>query len=481
MCRLSHFTYISGFMTSSFLIRIGLLLIPVALVPFAQLLEVSSHSSYHCDLMQNIAFFLNSIIPVIFAIFASLTEPNNSKSWQIVSTIIVYFVLKQLLFIYYPGIQNINQISAFASSIITAAFSSRITANTLHIKRYIFSRILNLGILLFCCVITVLLVSSIKFVLIRLFDGQDENNILLNIPSTLQTFVFGYIFQILKPFGLENQIIEFLTNNSHISYVGNISNKLFLYSYSTILFLIPAMFVALYFRISKEKRIPVFFLIFICIVTSFFPGKEGFIYLTFIWIWPGLFSLHMILSAIYLSIMIELPSIEINPLLIKDLQNNVYITKNFLHFGSYSTILLISIATFIYFSITSILLAKVPINKLSWKLKKHKSVRIKLIRDTKGSQDLSLLAIRLIKMTGGLDNISWISTESLQLKIGYNDIHLVNEEALKGFGRESYIDSYEKILCINSTDKNKIELVKQKIITFASREFLDLTIEKESF
>ena len=476
----TFFQLVAQIMVSTFLIRVGLLLIPVALIPFVQLIETAAPGTNYPELFRRSSDIIGYAIPVLFAVFASLTEPNNSKSWQILSTIIVFFIIRKLFSIYTPDIPDINLLSAFASSVITAAFSSRITANTLLVRRYILSRIQNLGILLFWCIITIILVSVIRFILLRLFNAHDESNMLLQLPSEIQTFIFGFVFQLCKPFGLDNYLLEFLTANQHIVSTGNVTERFFLYSYTNVFFLLPSMLAVLCIKISDTKKLPVLFMAFICFITSFFPGKEGFIYLTFIWIWPGLFAVHMFLSAIYLTVLIHIPSLEVNQHFIADLLSGSYFNDNFLNIGNMTAAGLIGLASLMYFATTIVILNRIPASRMTWKIKKHKNVRIRLIRDIKGSKDLSLLAIRLIKMAGGLDNLSWIASDSARLKIGCNNLKLVNREALKGFGNDSYVNSDEKTIFINTSEPLMIERVRKKIMTFASREFLYLSSENEN-
>ncbi len=467
-------------MTSTFLIRVGLLLIPVAMIPFVQLLGSAAPGTAYPELLTNISEIIRALIPLLFAVFASLTEPNNSKSWQIISTIIVFFILRSLYLQYSYQVLNIDLLSAFTSSVITAAFSSRITANTLIVRRYILSRLQNLGILVFWCLVALIAVTTIQLILQNIFNPQDENNWLVKLPITLQTFIFGFFFQLLKPFGLDFEIISFIELNPQLALFDNTSERLFLYSYTNILFMIPTMLVALCIKISSDKKLPIVFLAFISLFTSFFPGAEGFICLTIMWIWPGLYIVHMELSGIYLTVLLNLDSLEINPEFINSLNKQSFFNDNFLHIGNHYAAYIVAITTSIYFVLTLTLLHKYPASSLTWKIKKHKSVRIRLIRDNRSSKDLSLYAIRLIKMTGGLDNITSISTNESQIKIGFEDLKQINRDALKGFGSESYINTDEKAIFINSTEPKKTELIKKKIIIFAAREFSFLSEVKEN-
>lgn len=461
-------------MSSSFLIRIGMMLIPVALVPFSLLLSMVFGSSGH---VSGSVSLIESSIPVLFAVTASMTEPNNSRSWQVISTVIVFFFLRYALSLFVHDVQNRDLISAFTTAFITASFSSHITANTLHLKRYLQSRFLNFGILLICCAVAVALVFCIHSILIRVFADHDKSNFLMNFPVFLRVLLSTAAYQFLMPFGSEDIAYNFITSDPDLDFIPNITDHLFIFQYASIAVCIPAMLIALYFKIGSSRRLPIIFLIMIAVITSFFPHSECFVLLTLMWLWPGLFTLHVLLSSVLMLLCLYLPEISvttygheninfINPITLIGTNNN-------------SNLIFLLACAGSYLFTTMYLLSYVKISTLSWKIKKHKNVRIRLISDRKDSKDLSLLAIRTMKMAGGIDNLKWVKTTGNLLKIGYRNIEMVNAEAVKGVGIDSRIDSGEKVIYIYTRSSEIAEKICRKIIIFAEREFADLTKYQE--
>jgi hypothetical protein len=461
-------------MTSSFLIRIGLVLIPVALIPFSLLFSVMFGTAGY---VTGITSFIAGSIPVLFAVAASMTEPNNSRSWQIVSTVIVFFFLKFALNMFAPDIQDKDMISAFTSAIITATFSSHITANTLHLKRYLQSRFLNFGILLICSAVAVTLIYCIHAVLIKLYSGHESSNLIMNFPVFIRVFLSTATYQFFAPFGAGDVAMDYIAADPDLNYITNIKDRLFIFQYGCIALFIPVMLTALYLRIGANRRLPVIFLIFIAAVTSFFPHKEYFVLLTILWLWPGLFTFHIVLSSVLMILCLYLPEIAIsstgsdsmsiiNPLALIGTDNN-------------SNIAFLLTGAGCYFFLTLYLLSYVKVSSLTWKIKKRKSVRIRLISDRKDSKDLSLLAIRTMKMAGGIDNLKWVKNTRNLLKIAFLDIDKVNVDAVKGMGIDSRIDSSEKVIYIYAGSAGTAEKIANKIIIFAQREFSDLTKYQE--
>lgn len=474
MCALSQTTGTSSPpMSSTILIRTGLLLIPVSLVPLCQLIPILSSGS---DFGTVAARFIAGCIPVLFAVAASMTEPNNSRSWQIISTVIVFFTLKYMLSIFAPSLTGSDLICAFFSAVITATFSSHITANTLHLKRYLQSRFLNFGILLICCVAAVILISCARTVYHALFSLKGNSGLITSLPAGVRVAVCALAEHMAAPFGLNRLPGELLLSDPGTAATANLQGRMLFHRYCTSAFFIPAMLAALCLRLSSGRRTPVIFMILIAVVTSFFPHQDVYILLTLIWLWPGLFLLHLVLSALLAMVTVLVPELAgVAPPEIYTRLINPVVAAGSAQSASY---LYMAGGAVFYFLMTLILLSWAGIGRLSWKIKKHRNVRIRLISDRKGSSDLSLLAIRTMKIAGGLDNFRWIKCSGKELRIGYRRTDMVNLDALKGVGTDSRIDTDSRTISIQTSSPEIAEGVSSKIIIFAEREFSDLTAQE---
>ncbi len=460
-------------MSSSFLIRIGLLLIPVALVPFCQLFGMIMTGSEHANL---VIHYVATSIPVLFAVAASMTEPNNSRSWQAISTVIVFFSLHYMLEQFVPDLNNRDYICAFFSAIITATFSSHITANTLHLKRYLLSRFLNFGILLICCVITVILLYLVHTLIVKLVSSNDPASLIMGIPNILRLTLVGLLGQLLAPFGTDHITTSFIIGDPALQDIANLKDRILLFHCCSISFFIPAMLLALYFKINSNKKIPVFTLIIIALITSFFPNREAFILLTLIWVWPGLFFTHLAISTLVLLLAVYFPYLADNTI---STDINKLINPIILLGTNRSNYIFLAIGILAYFLIPLFIFYKFKVASVSWKIKKRKNVRIRLISDRKGSQDLSLLAIRTMKLAGGIDNLKWIKATHNLIKIGYYYTENVNLDALKGVGTDSRIDNNEHVIYIYTDNTKTAENLAHKIIIFAERQFANLSEGQE--
>ena len=282
-------------MPSSFLLRVGLLLVPIFLLPLAQLIQSgAAHTDYYLTSLTVSRYILN-IVPLLFAVFASLTEPNISRSWQIISTIVVYFFLQFLFHSYFQKYDNSEYASAFCAALISGALSSHITANTDHLRRYFFSRILNLSILLIGCVLAFFVTVIIFYVIDLLFISHDSGNILMGIPSDLRSFICMFAYQLAVPFGLDSYLAEFIMWDP---YLNTISHQ---YVYVLIKNFIPiygiaAMLLAVIIKQDTYKFLPVFFLMLISLVSGIFEQVQPFVLLMILWIWSGLFFFNALLA-----------------------------------------------------------------------------------------------------------------------------------------------------------------------------------------
>ena len=462
-------------MATSFLIRTGLVLIPVALVPFCRLLAFISGTE---GTWAETASFIETTIPVLFAVAASMTEPNNSRSWQIISTVIVYFTLKHMLQTFAPEIAHRELISCFSSAIITAAFSSHITANTLHPRRYLESRILNLGILLICCVCAVVAVSCIDSVVISLFNPAGES-LVTRLPRLARILAGAAVSQLLAPFGADHVTTEFIAGSFGVNADALIvKERLLVFRYCSMAFFLPAMLGALFLKIGSSRKIPVAFLLLAAAVSSFFPHSEMFLLMTLLWLWPGLFCLHALLSSLLLLLCVHLPLLQISG----DITSATRILNPvvMLNSGGTYNLMFAAAGAGAYFFATIYLLTHVKIGSLTWKIRKHRGARIRLISDRKDSRDLSLLAIRTMKLAGGIDNIKYVKTEGSLLKIGCYRAEQINEEAVKGMGTNSSVDAGEKTIHIRTRSTVVAERIARKIVIFADREFADLSDSQEN-
>ena len=452
-------------MPSSFLLRVGLLLLPIFLLPLAQLIQTGTyHTDYYATGIEISKYILFSV-PLLFAIFASLTEPNISRSWQVVSTVAVYFFLQFLFHSYLQKYDNSEYASSFCAALISGALSSHITANTVYLRRYIFSRVLNLSILRIGCVITFFLVVLIFYVLDLLFLSHDSSNIIMGLPNEIRSFVCMFAYELAIPFGLDNYLAEFIMWDP---YLNTISHQ---YVYASITNFVPiygvaAMLLAIIVKQDSYKFLPVFFLMMISLLSGIFNQVQPYIMLMILWIWSGLFFLHAFLAALIFVILLNL-NLDYDVLFYSELKNNIY--------EDYHSIYILIFIVAVYFFISLFVIRKVSLKRLTWKLKKQKNMNIRIIRDRKNSKDLSLLAIRIIKVIGGFDNINNISSDERNIIINYYNRDFINEEALKGVGYDSYCENKKRQVTITASSSGVASSVVAKIIVFAQREFLDLS------
>lgn len=457
-------------MPSSFLLRVGLLLVPIFLLPLAQLIQSgAAHTDYYLTSLTVSRYILN-IVPLLFAVFASLTEPNISRSWQIISTIVVYFFLQFLFHSYFQKYDNSEYASAFCAALISGALSSHITANTDHLRRYFFSRILNLSILLIGCVLAFFVTVIIFYVIDLLFISHDSGNILMGIPSDLRSFICMFAYQLAVPFGLDSYLAEFIMWDP---YLNTISHQ---YVYVLIKNFIPiygiaAMLLAVIIKQDTYKFLPVFFLMLISLVSGIFEQVQPFVLLMILWIWSGLFFFNALLAGLIFVILLNV-NLDYDLMFYYGIGENIY--------DDYHSIYVLIFVAAVYFFGTLFIIKKFSLKQLTWKLKKQKKVSIKLIRDKKNSKDLSLLAIRILKIIGGLDNIKNIRTDERNIVISYYNRDAINVEALKGIGSDSYYENKKSQVTITTSSSGTASSIVSKIVVFAHREFLDLN-RKDDF
>lgn len=445
------------------------MLFPIILLPISQLvLNGTSHTDYYLQGVQ-ISKYILAIVPILFAVFASLTEPNISRSWQVISTVLVYFFLQSLFSSYLAKYEHSEYAACFCAALISSALSSHITANTDYLRRYIISRLLNLSILLIGSIITFFVIVTIFFVIDLLFLSHDPSNILMGLPNSVRSFICLFTYELAIPFGLDNYLAEFIMWDP---FLNTISHQ---YVYKLITNFVPiygisAMLLAVAIKQDHYKFLPVFFLILISLLSGIFKSVEPFILLMILWIWSSLFFLNALLAALIFVVLLNI-NLDFDLFFYSELQNNLY--------DDYHSIYVLILIFLTYFFVTLYLIKKVTLKQLSWRIKKQRNMTIKLIRDKKNSQDLSLLAIRIMKIIGGLDNIQSIYSEDRKIIINYKHREPINIEALKSVGSDSYYEIKKKQVTITTTSGSISASIVAKIIIFAQREFLDLSKKGE--
>lgn len=455
---------------SNFLLRTGLMMLPIACVPLAMLLKSASAIlpvSINCQYLSDAIL---SFIPLFFAIAASLTEINNSRSWQIISTVLVYMTLHALFLQFIPGFSNPEYAVCYFSAIITAAMCSHITANTKYLKRYLISRALNLCILFGGCLAAVVLSMLIGWVLRTIFGDHGESTFLATLPVKVREYLTGFAYEGLHPFGANVLLSDYMLNNPELNEVK--SRELFcFYNFIIQIFCLPALLTALFTKLDSKKRLPVLFLVLMCLFSTYYPQAETLILLTIIWMWPGLFLAHVVLAGFVYGLVREFGmSVHFSGDISIRKAADAALSANAL-----SNVCLILFCALCYFTLTHYVLGKYPLNNISWKIKKTRPIVIRMIRDRKGSKDLSLLAIRILKMIGGLDNLVWVDESGDVITIRYSDGKMINNDALKSIGRESRNENEAKLIYIKASDAAIASEITKKIRIFAKRQFVDAT------
>lgn len=448
-------------MSHSYKLRILLMIFPICLLALCeftinQFPELRSFSEVRIFCKYLILF-----LPPTFAVTASLTEPNNSKSWQIISTVLIYFIIQYAIKQYIPHFKESNHVVAFTSAFITATFCSHMTANNKYIKRYLSSRFYNLGVLLIVSFFIIITFVYLNSVAQNLLLNTNSSNPLFKLPYSIRSFVLYIMYGFAQPFKLEHNVLNYIVNEPR-SNAFHIESFIKVFSFCTQSYGLSAMIIALY--LLKKKTI-LLLLLLINIFGCNLPYIQEYTLIALLWLWPYLIILYVLLSSL-LFVITEYIGIT-----------NIFSSYTFINISFFSKNLIIQgIILFIVYLLTSIYIFKrFDITKHTLRLPKRKTINIKRIIDDENSSDQSLGAIRIIKIIGGLDNFVFVKNEETKIVIKYLENKKINNDGLKSFGRKSFNQINNKIIVIYTDDILIAKNIVGKILTFAQRQFLDIS------